>query len=163
MTGSIESGSNGPVKAVGSGMPERVSQGLQRSKTRRIEAEFQLIHSYWAKKGARSRHASPHAVPDQLARSSLTGLRYRSAAVMVTLSALLFENGLPNLPALLIEPHRNPGGIWRIKFSYETSEPLSMSAVQASTMASSLHEIGEAELADEIDVALQSAARYSSM
>ncbi len=82
---------------------------------------------------------------------------------MVTLSALLFENGLPNLPALLIEPHRNPGGIWRIKFSYETSEPLSMSAVQASTMASSLHEIGEAELADEIDGALKSAARYSSM
>jgi hypothetical protein len=82
---------------------------------------------------------------------------------MVTLSALLFENGLPNLPALLIEPHRNPRGIWRIKFSYEMSEPLSMSAVQASTMASSLHEIGEAELADEIDGALQSAARYSSM
>ena len=82
---------------------------------------------------------------------------------MVTLSALLFENGLPNLPALLIEPHRNPGGIWRIKFSYETGEPLSMSAVQASTMASSLHEIGEAELADEIEDALKSAARYSSM
>jgi hypothetical protein len=82
---------------------------------------------------------------------------------MVTLSALLFENGLPNLPALLVEPHRNPGGIWRIKFSYETSEPLSMSAVQASAMALSLHEIGEAELADEIDDALNSAARYSSM
>jgi len=82
---------------------------------------------------------------------------------MVTLSALLFENGLPNLPALLIEPHRNPGGIWRIKFSYETGEPLSMSADQASIMASSLHAIGEAELADEIDDALKSAARYSSM
>ena len=82
---------------------------------------------------------------------------------MVTLSALLFENGLPNLPALLIEPHRNPGGIWRIKFSYETGEPLSMSADQASIMASSLHEIGEAELADEIEDALKSAARYSSM
>jgi hypothetical protein len=82
---------------------------------------------------------------------------------MVTLSALLFENGLPNLPALLVEPHRNPGGIWRIKFSYETSEPLSRSAVQASSMASSLHAIGEVELADEIDGALQSAARYSSM
>ena len=40
---------------------------------------------------------------------------------MLTRSALLFENGLPDLPALLIEPHRNPGGIWRIKFSYETS------------------------------------------
>lgn len=82
---------------------------------------------------------------------------------MVTLSALLFENGLPNLPALLIEPHRNPGGTWRIKFSYETSEPLSMSAVQASTMAAALYEIGEAELADEIDGALKSAVRYSSM
>ena len=82
---------------------------------------------------------------------------------MVTLSALLFENGLPNLPVSLIEPHRNPGGIWRVKFNYETSEPLSMSAVQASTMASSLHAMGEAELADEIDGALKSAARYSSM
>jgi hypothetical protein len=38
-----------------------------------------------------------------------------------------------------------------------------MSAVQASTMASSLHAMGEAELADEIDGALKSAARYSSM
>jgi len=77
--------------------------------------------------------------------------------------ALLFENGLPDLPALLVEPHRNPGGIWRIKFSYETNEPLSMSAVQATTMAAALHEIGEAELADEIDDALKTAARYSSM
>jgi esterase/lipase superfamily enzyme len=82
---------------------------------------------------------------------------------MATLSALLFENGLPNLPVLLIEPHRNPRGIWRIKFSYETSEALSMSAVQASTMASSLQEMGEVELADEIDRALKSAARYASM
>ena len=47
---------------------------------------------------------------------------------VLTRSALLFENGLPDLPALLVEAHRNPGGIWRIKFSYETSEPLSMSA-----------------------------------
>ena len=74
---------------------------------------------------------------------------------MLTRSALLFENGLPDLPALLVEPHRNPGGIWRIKFSYEASEPLSMSAVQASAMASALHAIGEAELADEIDGALR--------
>jgi len=65
---------------------------------------------------------------------------------VLTRTALLFENGLPDLPALLVEPHRNPGGIWRIKFSYETNEPLSMSAVQASTMAAALHEIGEAEL-----------------
>jgi hypothetical protein len=46
-------------------------------------------------------------------------------SVMVTLSALLLENGLPDLPALLIEPHRDHGGVWRIKFSYETGEPLS--------------------------------------
>ncbi len=82
---------------------------------------------------------------------------------MLTLPALLFENGLPNLPVSLIEPHRNHGGVWRIKFSYETSEPLSMSAVQASTMASCLHEIGEVELADEIDGAIRSAARYAAM
>ncbi len=82
---------------------------------------------------------------------------------MLTLPALLFENGLPNLPVSLIEPHRNHGGVWRIKFSYETSEPLSMSAVQASTMASCLHEIGEVELADEIDCAIRSAARYAAM
>jgi hypothetical protein len=80
-----------------------------------------------------------------------------------TRSALLFENGLPDVPALLVEPHRNPGGIWRIKFSYETNEPLSMSAAQASTMSAALHEIGEAELADEIDAALKTALRYSSM
>jgi hypothetical protein len=82
---------------------------------------------------------------------------------MLTLSALLFENGLPNLPAVLIEPHRNPGGIWRIKFTYEKGQPLSMSAAQASTMASVLHEIGEAELADEIDGAIKRALRYASM
>ena len=82
---------------------------------------------------------------------------------VLTRPALLFENGLPDIPALLVEAHRNPGGIWRIKFSYETSEPLSMSAVQASTMAAALREIDEAELADEIDDALNSAARYSSM
>ncbi len=82
---------------------------------------------------------------------------------MLTLSALLLENGLPDLPVLLIEPHRNHGGGWRIKFSYETGEPLSMSAAQASTMASFLHQIGEAELADEIDGAIKSAVRYESM
>jgi hypothetical protein len=83
--------------------------------------------------------------------------------LMVTLSGLFFENGLPNLPAVLIEPHRNRGGVWRIKFSFETGEPLSMSVDQASTMASGLHKIGEAELADEIDDAIKSAVRYASM
>ena len=82
---------------------------------------------------------------------------------MLTLSALLLENGLPNLPALLIEPHRNHGGVWRIKFSDVTGEPLSMSAVQATTMASSLHGIGETELAEEIDNAITTARRYASM
>ena len=81
----------------------------------------------------------------------------------LTLSALLFQNGLPDLPALLIEPHRNHAGVWRIKFSYETVEPLSMSADQASTMVPLLQELGEADLADEIDVAVRSATRYASM
>ena len=34
---------------------------------------------------------------------------------MTSLSLLLFQNGLPDLPVVLIEPHRNSGGIWRIK------------------------------------------------
>ena len=82
---------------------------------------------------------------------------------MLTLSALLLENGLPDVPALLIEPHRNRGGVWRIKFSYETGDPLSMSAGQAATMVSNLHEIGEADLAGEINSAIKSAVRYESM
>jgi hypothetical protein len=82
---------------------------------------------------------------------------------MSTLSALLLENGLPNLLFLLIEPHRNHGGVWRIKFTYETAEPLSMSTVQASTMASRLYKIGEFQLADEIDEAIKNAMRYASL
>lgn len=82
---------------------------------------------------------------------------------MFTLSALLFQNGLPDLPVLLIEPHRNHSGAWRIKFSYETGEPLSMSADQASTMVCCLHKIGEVELADEIDGAITRALHYASM
>jgi hypothetical protein len=82
---------------------------------------------------------------------------------MLTLTALLIENGLPNLPVQLIEPHRNRAGVWRIKFNYEVGEPLSMSAGQASTMASSLNAIGETELADELDGAIKSAVRYASM
>src|SRR4051812_30362942 len=89
--------------------------------------------------------------------------RSQSGAAMPTLSALLLENGLPDLSVLLIEPHRNHDGVWRIKFSYESSEPLSMSSRQASTMAAVLHEIGEAELANEIDDAIRSAVRYASM
>ena len=44
---------------------------------------------------------------------------------MSTVAALLSENGLPDLPVLLIEPHRDHRGLWRIKFNYETSDPLS--------------------------------------
>jgi hypothetical protein len=82
---------------------------------------------------------------------------------MISLSLLLFQNGLPDLPVVLIESHRNQGGIWRIKFSYDTDQPLSMSAGQASSLATDLHQIGENELADEIDDAVQGATRYSSM
>jgi hypothetical protein len=82
---------------------------------------------------------------------------------MLTLSSLLFENGLPNLPVLLIEPHRNKGGVWRIKFSYETGEPLSMAVDQASAMASLLRQIEETELAGEVEDAIKTAARYASM
>jgi len=76
-------------------------------------------------------------------------------APMISLSLLLFQNGLPDLPVVLIEPHRNHGGIWRIKFSYETDQP--------SSLATDLHQMGENELADEIDDAVRSATRYSSM
>ena len=82
---------------------------------------------------------------------------------MPKLTKLLLENGLPDLPVLLIEPHRNRAGVWRIKFSYDTSEPLSMGTVQASAMAARLHQIGENELADEIDDATKNAMRYASM
>jgi hypothetical protein len=82
---------------------------------------------------------------------------------MLTLSSLLFENGLPNLPVLLIEPHRNKGGVWRIKFSYEAGEPLSMAVDQASAMASRLRQIEETELASEVEDAIKTAARYASM
>jgi hypothetical protein len=82
---------------------------------------------------------------------------------MVTLSLLLFQNGLPDLPVVLIEPHRNHGGIWRIKFSYDADQPLSMSAEQASSLATDLHQIGEDLLAAEIDDAVRSATRYQAM
>jgi hypothetical protein len=114
-----------------------------------------FVQSFNAGKGGNLKADAP------IACKSETGA-LRLGAVMPTLSALLFENGLPDLPVLLIEPHRNHGGVWRIKFSYETGEPLSMSAVQASTMASRLHNIGEAELADEIDGAIENARRYAS-
>ena len=81
----------------------------------------------------------------------------------LTLPEILFQNGLPDLPVSLIEPHRNHAGVWRIKFNYETSEPLSMSVDQASTMVPLLLELGEVELADELDGAVKSATRYASV
>jgi hypothetical protein len=82
---------------------------------------------------------------------------------MTSLSLLLFENGLPDLPVALIEPHRNRGGLWRIKFSFDADQPLSMSAGQASSLASDLHGIGEDLLASEIDDAVRTATRYQAM
>ena len=83
--------------------------------------------------------------------------------LMLNLPALLFQNGLPDLPPSLIEPHRNRAGVWRIKFSYEAAEPLSMDVVQATTMAARLRGLGEAELADEVASAISSAKRYATM
>jgi len=82
---------------------------------------------------------------------------------MISLSLLLFQNGLPDLPVVLIEPHRNLGGIWRIKFSYDAEHSLSMSAGQASSLATDLHQIGEDLLAVEINDAVRSATRYQTM
>jgi hypothetical protein len=81
---------------------------------------------------------------------------------LATVSEILIENGLPDRPMLLIEPHRNNKGVWRIKFSYEGAEPLSMAVGQASIMASGLRNIGEIELAEEIELASRSAARFSA-
>lgn len=66
--------------------------------------------------------------------------------MMGALSVLFFENGLPDLPIILIEPHRNQEGIWRIKFCYADDEPLSMSSAQASALAGNLHQTGEVQL-----------------
>jgi hypothetical protein len=82
---------------------------------------------------------------------------------MFTLSMLLRENGLPDQPILLIEPHRNHGGIWRIKFCYDDVEPLSMSAEQATTLAAKLHHTGQDEIASEIDEAVGRAKHYEMM
>lgn len=83
--------------------------------------------------------------------------------MMGALSVLFFENGLPDLPIILIEPHRNQEGLWRIKFCYADDEPLSMSSAQASALADNLHQMGEAKLADEINDAVRSAKRYCLM
>ena len=82
---------------------------------------------------------------------------------MFTLSRLLLDNGLPDEPILLIEAHRNHVGVWRIKFSYDDAEPLSMNADQASKLAVRLHQIDEEELACEIDDAVGRAKHYEAM
>jgi hypothetical protein len=82
---------------------------------------------------------------------------------MTPLHALLLNNGLFDQPILLVEAHRSLHGNWRIKFSYDDFEPLSMDAQQASQLAINLHQIGENELADEIDEAVERAAHYETM
>jgi hypothetical protein len=82
---------------------------------------------------------------------------------MLKLSALLSNNGLPDRPILLIEPHRNNFGIWRIKFSYYDGEPLSMNADHESNIALRLHHMGEDEMACEIDEAVGRAKHYEAM
>jgi hypothetical protein len=82
---------------------------------------------------------------------------------MSMLSKILSHNGLPNLSPLLIEPHRNQTGAWRIKFSYETQEPLSMAPAQASELVTLLQQVGEAEFARELEDAIRRARRYASM
>jgi hypothetical protein len=95
--------------------------------------------------------------------SAERGRRENGDGLMLTLPVLLFQNGLPDLPHSLIEPHRNRAGVWRIKFCYEAGEPLSMDVVQATTMVSHLRALGEIELADEVTSAITSAKRYATM
>jgi hypothetical protein len=82
---------------------------------------------------------------------------------MVTLSMLLSDNGLPDQPISLIEPHRNHAGVWRIKFCYDDLEPLSMNAEQASKLARRLHQMKEDEMAGEINEAVERAKHYEAM
>lgn len=82
---------------------------------------------------------------------------------MFILSRLLLDNGLPDQPILLIEPHRNHAGIWRIKFSYDDVEPLSMNTEQASKMAVGLHQMGQDELACEVEEAVGRAKHYDAI
>jgi len=82
---------------------------------------------------------------------------------MFSVSTLLLDNGLPDRPILLIEPHRNHLGIWRIKFCFDDIEPLSMSAEQASKLAVALHHMEEDGMAREIDEAVRRAKYYEAM
>jgi hypothetical protein len=79
-------------------------------------------------------------------------------------STLLLKNGLPDLPASLVEAYRSgKGRPWRIKFAYETAPPLTMDRAQASRMAGQLRDIGDIELADEIDYAVKRAVHYGDI
>jgi len=81
-----------------------------------------------------------------------------------TLSAVLAHSGLRDDPPVLVEAHRNlRHGQWRIKFNYDDGEPLSMDAAQATMLADQLRQIGEADLAGEVETALQQAAHYRKM
>ena len=82
---------------------------------------------------------------------------------MTSLSLVLFQNGLSDLSVVLIEPRRSRSGIWRIKFCYDVGPPLSMSAEQTSLLATDLYQLGEDQLAGEIDDAVGSATRYGWM
>jgi hypothetical protein len=114
--------------------------------------------------GMRCPHGPGLVLPGDRSQAPLPSIRRTNCdGLMLTLPALLFHNGLPNLPQSLIEPHRNRAGVWRIKFSYEAGEPLSMDVVQAATMASQLRDLGEIELADEVTSAVTSATRYATM
>ncbi|MGO9356876.1 MAG: hypothetical protein ACLP1D_04280 [Xanthobacteraceae bacterium] len=80
------------------------------------------------------------------------------------LSAVLAHSGLRDDPPVLVEAHRNHRhGLWRIKFNYGDGEPLSMDSAQATMLAGQLRQIGEADLAGEVETALQQAARYRKM
>jgi hypothetical protein len=83
--------------------------------------------------------------------------------MMPTLQSIMLQNGLPDRPISLIEAHRILRGKWRIKFSYDEFDPLSMDVQQASRLAISLHEAGEDDLAQEVDEALERAAHYETM
>jgi hypothetical protein len=82
---------------------------------------------------------------------------------MIALSTLLMNNGLPDQPILLIEPHLSHARIWRIKFCYDDLEPISMNAQQASKMAIRLRQIDENEMACEIEEAVGRAKHYEAM
>jgi hypothetical protein len=65
----------------------------------------------------------------------------------------------PLCPNLIYDRHRDR----RIKFSYDDVEPLSMNVEQASTLAEGLHQMGEEEMASEVEEAVKRARHYETM